>query len=91
MSCFKTYDIRGRLGDEINDDIAYRIGRAFGLVTAAKSVVIGGDARATSPLLTTALAKGLQDSGVNVFDLGLAGTEEIYFATSNLNMDGGSY
>lgn len=89
MSCFKTYDIRGRLGDEINDDIAYRIGRAFGLVTAAKSVVIGGDARATSPSLTTALAKGLQDSGVNVFDLGLAGTEEIYFATSNLNMDGG--
>ena len=57
MACFKTYDIRGRLGDEINDDIAYRIGRAFGLVTAAKSVVIGGDARATSPSLTAALAK----------------------------------
>lgn len=89
MACFKTYDIRGRLGDEINDDIAYRIGRAFGLVTAAKSVVVGGDARETSPSLTAALANGLQDSGVNVFDLGLAGTEEIYFATSNLNMDGG--
>ncbi|MGB1297134.1 MAG: phosphomannomutase CpsG [Psychrobium sp.] len=89
LACFKTYDIRGRLGSEINEDISYRIGRAFGLVTKAKSVVIGGDARATSPMLTKALSNGLRDSGINVIDLGLAGTEEIYFATSNLDCDGG--
>lgn len=89
LACFKTYDIRGRLGSEINEDISYRIGRAFGLVTKAKSVVIGGDARATSPALAKALSNGLRDSGVNVIDLGLAGTEEIYFATSNLDCDGG--
>lgn len=89
MACFKTYDIRGRLDEEINEDISYRIGRAFALVTEAKTVVIGGDARETSPLLTAALANGLQDSGVNVIDLGLVGTEEIYFATSNLDTDGG--
>ena len=76
MPCFKTYDIRGRLYEEINEDISYRIGRAFALVTEAKTVVIGGDARETSPLLTAALANGLQDSGVNVIDLGLVGTEE---------------
>ncbi|MCG7531321.1 phosphomannomutase CpsG [Psychrobium sp. MM17-31] len=89
LACFKTYDIRGRLGSELNEDISYRIGRAFGLVTKAKSVVIGGDARATSPALAIALSNGLRDSGVNVIDLGLAGTEEIYFATSNLDCDGG--
>ena len=89
MACFKSYDIRGRLGEEINEDISYRIGRAFALVTKARIVVMGGDARETSPLLTAALANGLQDSGVNVIDLGLVGTEEIYFATSNLNTDGG--
>ena len=89
LACFKTYDIRGRLVDEINDDIAYRIGRAYGLVTNAQNVVVGGDARATSEALKIALSNGLRDSGVNVIDLGLIGTEEIYFATSDLHMDGG--
>ena len=89
LACFKRYDVRGRLGDEINEDIAYRIGRAYGLVTKAKNVVVGGDARATSDALKMALSNGLRDAGVNVVDLGLVGTEEIYFATSDLNMDGG--
>lgn len=89
LACFKRYDIRGRLGDEINEDIAYRIGRAYGLVTRAKNVVVGGDARATSNALKTALSNGLRDAQVNVVDLGLIGTEEIYFATSDLAMDGG--
>jgi phosphomannomutase len=89
LACFKSYDVRGRLGDEINEDIAYRIGRAYGLVTKAKNVVVGGDARATSDALKMALSNGLRDAGVNVVDLGLVGTEEIYFATSDLNMDGG--
>jgi len=89
LACFKTYDIRGRLGDEINEDIAYRIGRAYTMVIDAKNVVIGGDARATSEALKHALSNGLRDGGVNVVDLGMVGTEEIYFATSDLNMDGG--
>lgn len=89
LACFKSYDVRGRLGDEINEDIAYRIGRAYGLVTKAKNVVVGGDARATSDALKMALSNGLRDAGVNVVDLGLVGTEEIYFATSALHMDGG--
>jgi phosphomannomutase len=89
LTCFKAYDIRGQLGTELNEDIAYNIGRAFGIETKAKNVVVGGDARATSDSLKLALAKGLQDSGVNVTDIGMVGTEEIYFATSSLNMDGG--
>jgi len=89
LACFKTYDIRGRLGEEINEDIAYRIGRAYAMVLDAKKVVVGGDARATSEALKHALSNGLRDGGVNVVDLGLVGTEEIYFATSDLNMDGG--
>ena len=89
LTCFKAYDIRGQLGSELNEDIAYRIGRAYGIETNAKNVVVGGDARETSESLKLAVAKGLQDSGVNVTDIGMVGTEEIYFATSFLNMDGG--
>lgn len=89
LSCFKSYDIRGRLGDEINPDIAYRIGQAFAIVIKAQRVVVGGDARATSETLKQALSDGLRDGGVDVVDLGLVGTEEIYFATSDLKMDGG--
>jgi phosphomannomutase len=89
LTCFKAYDIRGKLGEELNEDIAYRIGRAFALYSSAKSVVVGGDVRETSEALKLAVAKGLQDGGCNVTDIGMVGTEEIYFATSNLNMDGG--
>ncbi len=89
FTCFKAYDIRGRLGTELNEDIAYRIGRAFGQFLKPENIVVGGDVRLTSEELKTALANGLRDSGVNVTDLGMTGTEEIYFATSYLNMDGG--
>lgn len=89
LTCFKAYDIRGKLGSQLNEDIAYRIGRAYAQHLAAKNVVVGGDARETSESLKLALAKGLQDSGCNVTDIGMVGTEEIYFATSSLNMDGG--
>lgn len=89
LSCFKAYDIRGRLGDELNEDIAYRIGRAYGEIIKPKSVVVGGDVRLTSAALKAAVAQGLVDSGTDVLDLGLAGTEEVYFATSHLNLDGG--
>lgn len=94
LTCFKAYDIRGQLGEELNNDIAYRIGRAYGEFllsddNKAKTVVVGGDIRLTSEELKLTLANGLMDAGVNVIDLGVTGTEEIYFATSHLNMDGG--
>ncbi|MGR5322978.1 phosphomannomutase CpsG [Vibrio sp. DNB22_17_1] len=89
LNCFKAYDIRGKLGSELNDDVAYRIGRAYALHTGAKSIVVGGDARETSESLKLALAKGLQVEGCDVLDIGMVGTEEIYFATSHLATDGG--
>lgn len=89
LTCFKAYDIRGKLGSELNADIAYRIGRAFAQHTKAKKVVVGGDVRLTSEELKLALANGLMDGGTDVIDLGLCGTEHIYFATSHLQCDGG--
>ncbi|HEP1062500.1 phosphomannomutase CpsG [Klebsiella aerogenes] len=89
LTCFKAYDIRGKLGDELNEDIAYRIGRAYGQYLNPKTMVLGGDVRLTSESLKFALAQGLQDAGTNVIDIGLSGTEEIYFATSYLQVDGG--
>ncbi|WP_325071796.1 phosphohexomutase domain-containing protein [Flocculibacter collagenilyticus] len=89
ITCFKAYDIRGQLGEQLNEQIAYRIGRAFGDYMQPKQVVLGGDMRATSEALKTALAEGLMDAGVNVIDLGMTGTEEVYFATFFLGVDGG--
>ncbi|KGJ97335.1 phosphomannomutase/phosphoglucomutase [Colwellia psychrerythraea] len=89
ITCFKAYDIRGKLGEQLNTDVAYRVGRAFSQHTQAKNVVVGGDIRLTSEELKAALAQGLMDGGTNVIDLGLAGTEHIYFATSHLKCDGG--
>ncbi|MCI7478946.1 phosphomannomutase CpsG [[Pasteurella] aerogenes] len=89
LTCFKAYDIRGRLGDELNVDIVYRIGRAFGQFLQPKTIVVGGDVRLTSKELKSAVTNGLLDSGVNVIDLGETGTEEVYFATSFLDADGG--
>lgn len=89
LSCFKAYDIRGRLGDELDEDIAYRIGRAYGQVIRPRRVVVGGDVRPTSEPLKLALAQGLMAAGSEVIDLGLTGTEEIYFATFHLGVDGG--
>ncbi|TWX66368.1 phosphomannomutase CpsG [Colwellia demingiae] len=89
ITCFKAYDIRGKLGEQLNTDVAYRVGRAFAQHTQAKTVVVGGDIRLTSEELKLALAEGLMAGGTNVIDLGLAGTEHIYFATSHLQCDGG--
>lgn len=89
LSCFKAYDIRGELGTELNEDIAYRIGRAFGQYLKPKTVVVGGDVRLTSESLKLAVAEGLMDAGVNVLDIGVTGTEEIYYATKHLGADGG--
>ncbi|TCP95613.1 phosphomannomutase [Cricetibacter osteomyelitidis] len=89
LTCFKAYDIRGQLGSELNVDIVYRIGRAFGQFLKPKTIVVGGDVRLTSKELKSAVTNGLLDSGVNVIDLGEVGTEEVYFATSFLKTDGG--
>lgn len=89
LTCFKAYDIRGELGTELNEDIAYRIGRAYGEFLKAKTIVVGGDVRLTSEALKLALANGLRDAGTDVLDIGLSGTEEIYFATFHLGVDGG--
>uniref|UniRef100_UPI003F5F316F phosphomannomutase CpsG n=1 Tax=Kluyvera intermedia TaxID=61648 RepID=UPI003F5F316F len=89
LSCFKAYDIRGKLGEELNEDIAWRIGRAYAQCLNARQVVVGGDVRLTSESLKLALAEGLMAGGCNVLDIGLSGTEEIYFAAFHLNIDGG--
>ncbi|HFP9402820.1 TPA: O9 family phosphomannomutase RfbK [Raoultella planticola] len=89
LNCFKAYDIRGELGEELNEDIAYRIGRAYGEFLKPKQLVVGGDVRLTSESLKLALANGLMDAGTDVLDIGLSGTEEIYFATFHLDVDGG--
>ena len=82
LSCFKTYDIRGEINVNIDANVVYRIGRAIGQHFSAKSVVIGYDARETSPSFASAAAKGILDSGSNVINIGLAGTEEMYWAVS---------
>ena len=89
LTCFKAYDIRGVLGETIDEDIAYRIGRSFAGVMAASKVVVGHDARESSPALAAATARGLADAGCTVLNIGLAGTEEMYFATSHFGADGG--
>ncbi len=89
LNCFKAYDIRGELGEELNEDIAYRIGRAYGEFLKPERIVVGGDVRLTSESLKLALARGLMDAGTDVLDIGLSGTEEIYFATFHLGVDGG--
>lgn len=87
--CFKAYDIRGQVPSQLNDDIAYRIGRALVLELSGKAFVVGRDMRLESPGLAAALTRGIVDAGADVIDIGLCGTEEVYFATSHYQADGG--
>ncbi len=89
LTCFKAYDIRGELGTELNEEIAYRIGRAYSEFIKPQRVVLGGDVRLTSESLKNALGEGLRDAGSDVIDIGMVGTEQVYFATSFLSADGG--
>ncbi|MCB1676528.1 MAG: phosphomannomutase, partial [Halioglobus sp.] len=82
LTCFKAYDVRGRVPEQLNEDIAYRIGRAYAEVVAPGRVVVGRDVRLTSASILAALTRGLLEQGVDVYDIGLCGIEEIYFATS---------
>ena len=89
ITCFKAYDIRGQIPNELNADICYRIGNATGQFLDAKTVVVGRDMRLTSEEFSDAVIKGLEEAGIEVFDIGLCGTEMVYFATSHLGADGG--
>lgn len=89
LTCFKAYDIRGRLSIDLDENIAYRIGAAFAVALDAKTVVLGRDVRASSEELAKSVAQGLIDQGCDVLDLGLSGTEEMYFATKHFGADGG--
>ena len=89
ITCFKAYDLRGILNETIDEDIAYRVGRAFVDVLKVNSVVVGYDARASSHELAAALISGIRDAGAAVIDIKLAGTEEVYNATSHFGAGGG--
>ena len=89
LNCFKAYDIRGKVPDDLDEDLAYRIGQAFTAQFLPKKIAIGHDIRLSGPGLSQALTKGFMDAGVDVIDLGLCGTEEIYFASFHLEVDGG--
>jgi phosphomannomutase len=92
LPCFKAYDIRGRVPDELNPALAVKIGRSFAAVYNLKKVVVGRDIRLSSEELVQALISGLRDMGADVLDLGLCGTEEIYhaaFSMETAGVDGG--
>lgn len=89
LTCFKAYDIRGKLGTELNEEIAYKVGRAYGQIYQPKTIVVGADIRLSSEGLKQATIKGLNDAGVDVLDLGMTGTEEVYFAAFHLDVQGG--
>ena len=89
LTAFKAYDIRGRIPVEINETIAYDVGRAYAAFVKPKQVAVGYDIRLSSFQLAGALKNGLKDCGVDVHDIGLCGTEGSYFATFAENLDGG--
>jgi phosphomannomutase len=89
VECFKAYDVRGQVPRQLNPPLARFIGRAYAALIQPKRVAVGRDVRLTSPELSAALCEGLLDSGVDVVDIGLVGTEEVYFATFSLGLDGG--
>ena len=89
INCFKAYDIHGQIPDQLNADIAYRIGNATAEYLNARTIVLGRDIRLSSNELADAIAAGINDAGADVIDIGLCGTEVVYFATGDLEVDGG--
>lgn len=89
LLCFKAYDIRGRVPDELNPDLARRIGQAYACFIRPRTVVVGHDIRLSSPELAAAVADGLAAGGSDVIMLGQCGTEEVYFQTFDRRTDGG--
>lgn len=89
LPCFKAYDVRGKVPSELNPEIAYRIGRAYADEIGAKTVCVGYDIRLSGHELYRAFAQGLNEAGVDVWHLGMVGTEMVYFATAHYGLDGG--
>ncbi|MGA2193404.1 MAG: phosphomannomutase, partial [Nitrospirota bacterium] len=89
LSCFKAYDVRGRVPEELNEELAYNIGRAYSSIIRPGAVVVGRDIRQSSRPISEALQRGIIDSGHMVYDIGLCGTEQVYFSTFHLNAGGG--
>ncbi len=89
ISCFKAYDLRGRIPDELNDEVAYRVGRGYAQFLAPRRVVVGRDIRLSSAGLADALCRGIADGGADIDDIGVCGTEGVYFATFDGGYDGG--
>ena len=89
LSCFKAYDVRGKVPEELDELLAYHIGRALAQVLKPGAVVVGRDVRLSSPELAESLSQGLMDSGMDVLDIGLCGTEQVYFSTAHLGASGG--
>ena len=93
LTCFKAYDIRGEINVNIDEDVAYRIGRAvaqhFNDGSVGRPVVVGFDARETSPLFADAVVLGVCDAGSDVITIGMAGTEEMYWAVTEFGASAG--
>jgi phosphomannomutase/phosphoglucomutase len=89
LPCFKAYDIRGRVPDELDETLARKIGLAMAGQLGPGSVVLGRDVRLSSPALQAALADGFHAAGRDVIDIGMGGTEEVYFQTDHLGAAGG--
>jgi phosphomannomutase len=86
---FKAYDVRGLHGSEIDEDGAYAVGRAFAEQFEPRRIAVGRDMRVSSPAMAAAAIEGARDGGADVLDIGLAGTEMVYFAVGSLDLDGG--
>ncbi len=86
---FKAYDVRGIYGDELDEEGAYAIGRAYAAQFEPKRIAVGRDMRASAPSMSSAVMSGVAESGTEVLDLGMVGTEMVYFAVGSLGLDGG--
>ncbi len=89
LACFKAYDVRGKVPSELDPRVARAVGRAYARQTGAKTVCVGHDIRLSGPDLAAALTEGLNEEGTTVVDLGMVGTEMVYFATAAYGYDGG--
>src|SRR5690349_4969676 len=87
---FKAYDVRGIYGEELDEEGAYAIGRAFVEEVDPKQIAVGRDMRVSSPAMAESFARGASEAGAQVLDLGLVGTEMVYFAVGELGLDGGA-
>src|SRR5439155_14981000 len=88
-SIFKAYDVRGIYGENLNDEVAYRIGRAAAQYLQVPEIAVGRDMRNSSPQLAAALLRGITDQGINAIDLGMTTTDGLYFAVGKFNFSAG--